>query len=52
MFQVQIDAECSDTHIEVLPSEVETAECMIEELVGQLLLEDREHSERKPLGHR
>ena len=39
MFQVHIDAECSDTHIEVLPSEVETAEFMIEELVGQLLLE-------------
>jgi hypothetical protein len=39
MFQVHIDAECADTHIEVLPSEVETAECMIEELVGQLLLE-------------
>ena len=39
MFQVHIDAECIDTHIEVLPGEVETAECMIEELVGQLLLE-------------
>jgi hypothetical protein len=39
MFQVQIDAECADTHIEVLPSEVETTEFMIEELVGQLLLE-------------
>jgi hypothetical protein len=39
MFQVHIDADCADTHMEVLPSEVETTEFMIEELVGQLLLE-------------
>ncbi len=39
MFQVHIDAECADIHMEVLPDEVETTEFMIEELVGQLLLE-------------
>jgi hypothetical protein len=39
MFQVHIDAECADTHMEALPSEVETTEFMVEELVGQLLLE-------------
>jgi hypothetical protein len=39
MFQVHIDVECVDTHMEVLPGEVEIAEFMIEELVSQLLLE-------------
>ena len=39
MFLIQIDVQCADRFFEVLPSEVENTEFVVEDLVGHILLE-------------
>ena len=39
MYLIEIDVRCADQFSEVLPDELEHAELMVEDLVGQILLD-------------